>query len=196
MADQPSFAESHGAKWVECPIVVEPSKADKETQAFIEANFAAICPDGLKALSMAVNALDSSSSMLAQFVRYWQATSESCRLYILNGSINIKPAEAVTFATKWRANRVALEGAILIITKSCDAVLVDAVGAPPPRSPTPPHQGGALPSSGHRAHPVKCHHEKVLPAAPPPLPPRSNSGDNRGSSWGMTMGFFMGGKSN
>lgn len=166
---------------------MESSKADKVTQAFVEANIASIRPDGLKALDVAVNALDDISSMLAQFVQYWQSTCESCRLYILNGSINIKPAEAVTFAAKWRADRVQLEAAILIIAKSCDAVLVEAVGAPPPRPPTPPCRGGALQPSGRGTRLTRPRREKTLPA--PPVPPRPTDSKSGGSGFGM--GFFM-----
>jgi len=190
-----TIPQSHTAQWVERPIVVEPTKIDKATQAFVEANIAAIRPDGLKALEMSIHALDTINLTLAQFVQYWQAGSESCRLFILNGRINIKPAEAAMFATKWRANMVALENAILTIAKSCDAVLVNAVGAPPPRPPTPPHRHEALPSSSHGARLVKQRPEKMLPC-PPPLPPRRDSTSaNDGSSWGMSMGFFVGGRS-
>jgi len=178
-----NLPQCYAGQWIEPPIVVERSKADKVTQAFVEANIAAIRPDGRKSLDDTIDALDNMNLMLTQFIRYWQATSESCRLYILNGSINIKPAEAESLATKWRANKAALEGAILAIAKSCDAVLIDAVGAPPPRSPTPPHLGSALSPSGHGTRLVKPVHETS-----PPLPPRANYSRNRGNSW--SMGFF------
>jgi len=177
-----NLPQGYAGQWIERPIVVERSIADKATQAFVEANIAAIRPDGWKSLDDTINALDNMNSMLTQFIQYWQATSKSCQLYILNRSINIKPAEAESFATKWRANRAALDGAILAIAKSCDAVLVDAVGAPP-RSPT---RGATLSPSGHGTRLVKPVRETTPP--PPPLPPRANYGRNRGNSW--SMGFF------
>jgi len=184
IADGWSFAEGYAGQWIERPIVVERSKADKVTQAFVEANIAAIRPDGWKSLDDTIDALDNMNLILTQFIQYWQSTSESCRLHILNGSINIKPAEAESFATKWRTNRVALEGAILAIAKSCDAILVDAVGAPPPRPPTPPRRGAALSPSGHGTRLVK--HVRETPS-PPPLPPRANKNRSSGNSWSMGL---------
>jgi len=172
--------QEYPASWIERPIVVEPSTVDKATQAFVKDNIAATRPNGLKSLDMAISALIDMNSKLAQFVQYWEETNKSCQRYILNGMVN--PAEALTFATKWRANRKALESAILVIAKSCDAVLVEAIGAPPPRPPTPPQRGGALLTTGHGRR--SSIDQKALP---PPLPPRPASKHGGGSC----MGFFM-----
>jgi hypothetical protein len=161
---------------------VERSKADKETQAFVEASIAAIHPDGQKSLDNTIGALDKTISMLTQFIQYWQSSTKSCQTFILPGSINIKPKKAERLATEWRANRAALEGAILGIAKSCDAVLIDAVGARSPAALLPPSRGARL---------VKAAREPT--PSPPPLPPRkANSSRDQGNSYTVELRRFFG----
>jgi len=165
----------YARQWIERPIVVERSKADKETQAFVEASIAAIHPDGQKSLDHTIGALDKMILMLTQFIQYWQSSTKSSQLFILHGSINIRPKTAERLATQWRANKVALEVATLGIAKSCDAVLVDAVGARDSESLP------ALPPPRRGARLVKA----VRESTPSPPSRKPNHGRDRGNSYTM-----------
>jgi len=111
----------------ERPLVVEPSRADRETRAWVDANLAAVHPDGSKALHDTYSAVASITNTLKWFHELWVWVSQQCH------SPKITAADAAVIASKWEGDKEAVKNAINQIAKSSDAILVHAIGAPRPR---------------------------------------------------------------
>jgi hypothetical protein len=95
-------------------------------QAFIDTNLAAAAPDGNKALSEFKRSLARIYSNLVTLYQFWTNVSVKSRSY-LSANITTKQAENIT--ADWTRYQEAIEAAIVSITKTSDAVTVEAVGA-------------------------------------------------------------------
>lgn len=134
------------------------------TIEFIDVSLAAVYPDELKALSGAKDSLAEIHSSLREIRQFWWSTSRVCQNFVSKGAITIKRRQAVSLARTWREYQEALNEAASSIAKTCDAILVNAVGAPTPRDPATAPVLQMLPPTSDL---------QVLPPTPrDPLPPR------------------------
>lgn len=115
------------------PTVAEDSRADKARREFVEDSLAAIHPNGLKALSNTETATRNLLDALRMLHEFWEKTSWVCTQFkeaSESGKHSITEPNAKTFSNAWKGYRVVLLQAASSITRSCDAVIQDATGAP------------------------------------------------------------------
>lgn len=120
---------------------------------FVEANHSAVYPDGRKALSAAADALTQIQCDLEAIYQFWHSTSEICQIImakVLSDGPKINVQQAMLYAEAWIGYQEALTHAIKAIARSCDAITVNAVGAPPGcpdqlSSPSIPYMHGNKP---------------------------------------------------
>lgn len=166
-----SWVETHISQSNKPPIWVEPTSADEKTIAFVEANLAIVRPDGTKALHATRDSMAEIAYVLRTIHKFWQFTSTKCEDYItesLTGTPNLTMEQAAQFAAAWKGYQAALKEALTSVARSCDAILVDAVGAGP-RTPTSYSPRGYF-SQQHRQG-----DEYVILEKPHPLPSGSNT---------------------
>jgi len=110
-------------------ITQSPRGQRPNMQTWIEANIAAVNPNGLEALGEVSAAFSSISNILSRFSDYWTLVWQECQ------SPSITVGEAAVLATRWNQDTEDVKQAIAQIAESSDAILVAAVGASVAASP-------------------------------------------------------------
>jgi len=114
-----SFTQLEGAS-------KSPRGRGQNMQTWVEANVAAVNPDGLEALKKVSMAFDSISDGLLRFNTCWTLAWRECQ------SPSITAIEAAGLASRWNQDVEDVKVAIAQVAESSDAILVTAVGAPSP----------------------------------------------------------------
>ena len=105
---------------------------DKDSQTFVDANVHAANPNGEQSLSDLDGALAGIKSKLDACSQFWTTTSQQCRAYLeltTSGRPSITPNEVEGIIESWTRYQESIEGAIVSITKTSDAMLVEPAAA-------------------------------------------------------------------
>jgi len=104
-----------------------PDIKNPDLKAFAEANLAAMHPNGSKSLTEVDDALTAINSNIDSMSQFWVSTSEAAQSFVANRP-HLKTEEINQITAGWTRYQQAIENAIVSITKTNDAILVDAIG--------------------------------------------------------------------
>jgi len=100
-----------------------------DLKAFADANIASMHPDGSKSLNELDDALTAINSNIDAMSQFWVSTSEGCRSFVSDDRPHVTAEDVNQITTGWTRYQHAIEDAIVSITKTNDAILVEAIGA-------------------------------------------------------------------
>ncbi|CCA73655.1 hypothetical protein PIIN_07608 [Serendipita indica DSM 11827] len=110
--------------------------------SFVEDSIASLYPDGNQAMAEFESAMEGIHASLSRLSRFLKDQIFVCQRgldSLYHPSHNLTPRQFQEFTDSWVTYQGALMKAIQDITRICDAVMIDAVGAPR-RPPSPPEE--------------------------------------------------------
>ncbi|CAG7848395.1 SubName: Full=Uncharacterized protein {ECO:0000313/EMBL:CCA73653.1} [Serendipita indica DSM 11827] len=129
-------------------------------EAFLAESGKSLYPDGLRAMALVQNSFDSIQDHLFTLSNLLHQQSETYDRFLTKAKSTLdEPTmkEAQDMAQKWEMYRKDLTEVVNDVFKICDAIMVDATGAPPPVNATQMigHEDSAneYPKGGVRDHP-------------------------------------------
>jgi hypothetical protein len=118
---------------------------NEDLPTLVDVSLDATRPDGLEALENASTALAAIASALNTACEFWKLVSNACETFVRKGKINVSRSRAAAFASEWVDYKQQLLESIASISKTGDAVVVHAVGAPSLRRQGPAPRVAASP---------------------------------------------------